>query len=143
MDVFEKYGDPVVAIEKIPQKDVCRFGVIKPNQISERIYEIKDIVEKPAIKDAPSDLSIVGKYIITSDVFYELEKVKPGKDGEIRLADALKALVKKKAVYGYEFEGKRYDCGSKLGFLQATVDFALKHKEVSGEFKDYLKSLKL
>ncbi|MDF1498583.1 MAG: UTP--glucose-1-phosphate uridylyltransferase GalU [Patescibacteria group bacterium] len=143
MDVFEKYNDPVVALEKIPMKDVCKFGVIKPNKISERTYEIKDLIEKPSVEEAPSNLSIVGKYIITSAVFQELEKIKPGKDGEIRLADALKALLKKKAVYGYEFEGKRYDCGSKLGFLQATVDFALKHKELNGEFRQYLKSLDL
>ena len=143
MDVFEKYGDPVVALEKVPREEVCKFGVVQPNKISERTYEIKDLVEKPAVKDAPSDLTIVGKYIITSDVFDELEKVKPGKDGEIRLADALKSLISKKAVYGYEFEGRRYDCGSKMGFLEATVEFALKHGELNGRFRNYLKGLKL
>ena len=143
MDVFEKYGDAVIALEKVPKKEVCKFGVVQSNKISERTYEIKDLVEKPAIKDAPSDLTIVGKYIITQDVFDELEKVKPGKDGEIRLADALKSLISRKAVYGYEFKGRRYDCGSKLGFLKATVEFALKHGELNGRFRDYLKSLKL
>lgn len=143
MEVFEKYGDPVMALEKIPKEEVCKFGVVQPNKIAERTYEIKDLVEKPAIKEAPSDLTIVGKYIITPDVFDELEKVKPGKDGEIRLADALKALISHKAVYGYEFEGRRYDCGSKLGFLQATVEFALKHGELNGRFRNYLKGLKL
>ncbi|MCK5466236.1 UTP--glucose-1-phosphate uridylyltransferase GalU [Candidatus Parcubacteria bacterium] len=143
MEVFEKYGDPVVALEKIPKEEVCKFGVVQPNKIAKRTYEIKDLVEKPPIKEAPSDLTIVGKYIITPDVFDELEKIKPGKDGEIRLADALKALISRKAVYGYEFEGRRYDCGSKLGFLQATVEFALKHGELNGRFRDYLKSLKL
>ncbi|MBW2661448.1 MAG: UTP--glucose-1-phosphate uridylyltransferase GalU [Deltaproteobacteria bacterium] len=112
MEVFEKYGDPVMALEKIPKEEVCKFGVVQPNKISERTYEIKDLVEKPAIEKAPSNLTIVGKYIITPDVFDELEKVKPGKDGEIRLADALKSLISRKAVYGYEFEGRRYDCGS-------------------------------
>ena len=143
MEVFEKYGDPVIALEKVPKEEICKFGVVKPNKISKRTYEIKDLIEKPAIKDAPSDLTIVGKYIITPDVFDELEKVKPGKDGEIRLADALKSLTKRKAVYGYEFEGRRYDCGSKLGFLEATVEFALKHGELNGRFRDYLKGLKL
>ncbi|MCK5476274.1 MAG: UTP--glucose-1-phosphate uridylyltransferase GalU [Candidatus Pacebacteria bacterium] len=143
MDVFERYGDPIVALERVPKNEVCKFGVVQPNKISERTYEIEDLVEKPAVKDAPSDLTIVGKYIITPDVFDELEKIKPGKDGEIRLADALKSLILKKAVYGYEFEGKRYDCGSKLGFLKATVEFALKHGELNGEFRDYLKNLKL
>ncbi len=143
MDVFEKYGDPVIALEKVPEKEVCKFGVIKPSQISERTYEVKDLIEKPSIKEAPSNLTIVGKYIITPDVFDELEKIKPGKDGEIRLADALKSLISKKAVYGYEFEGRRYDCGSKLGFLKATVEFALKHGELNGEFRGYLKGLEL
>ncbi len=143
MEVFEKYGDPVMALEKIPKEEVCKFGVVQPNKISERTYEIKDLVEKPEIEKAPSNLTIVGKYIITPDVFDELEKVKPGKDGEIRLADALKSLISRKAVYGYEFEGRRYDCGSKLGFLEATVEFALKHGELNGRFRDYLKSLKL
>ena len=143
MEVFEKYGDPVIALEKVPKEEICKFGVVQPNKVSKRTYEIKDLIEKPAIKDAPSDLTIVGKYIITPDVFDELEKVKPGKDGEIRLADALKSLTKRKAVYGYEFEGRRYDCGSKLGFLEATVELALKHGELNGRFRDYLKSLKL
>lgn len=143
MEVFEKYGDPVMALEKIPKEEVCKFGVVQPNKISERTYEIKDLVEKPEIEKAPSNLTIVGKYIITPDVFDELEKVKPGKDGEIRLADALKSLISRKAVYGYEFEGRRYDCGSKLGFLEATVEFALKHGELNGRFRDYLKGLDL
>jgi len=143
MEVFEKYGDPVVALEKIPKEEVCKFGVVQPNKIAKRTYEIKDLVEKPAIEKAPSDLTIVGKYIITPDVFDELEKIKPGKDGEIRLADALKSLISRKAVYGYEFEGRRYDCGSKLGFLEATVEFALKHGELNGRFRDYLKGLEL
>jgi len=143
MEVFEKYGDPVIALEKIPKKDVSKFGVIKPRKINERTYEVVDLVEKPSPEDAPSNLSVVGKYIITPAVFDALENLTPGKDGEIRLADALKAMLPDKAVYGYEFEGKRYDCGSKLGFLQATVDFALKHKELNGEFRSYLKSLNL
>lgn len=143
MDVFEKYGDSVVALEKVPMEEVCKFGVIKPKKLSERTYEIEDLIEKPTIEEAPSNLSIVGKYIITPDVFDELEKIIPGKDGEIRLADALKTLLSRKAVYGYEFKGKRYDCGSKLGFLKATVELALKHKELNGRFRAYLKSLDL
>ncbi len=143
MNVFEKYDDPVIALEKVPKKDVVRFGVADTVKISKRTYEIRDLIEKPSVEKAPSDLTVVGKYIITPDVFDELEKIKPGKDGEIRLIDALKALILRKAVYGYEFEGKRYDCGSKLGFLQATVDFALKHKELKNSFRDYLKSLDL
>jgi UTP--glucose-1-phosphate uridylyltransferase len=143
MNVFEKYNDPVIALEKLPESEIPKFGIIDGNEISERAYEIRDIVEKPSIEKAPSDLGIVGKYIITLDVFDELERIGPGRDGEIRLADALRSLLRKKAVYGYEFEGKRYDCGSKLGFLKATVDFALKHEELNGKFKEYLKNLDL
>lgn len=144
IDIYDKYGDPVVALEKVPHADVHRYGVVSGVEIEPKTYQIKDIVEKPKVEEAPSDLTIVGKYIITKDVFDELEQINPGKDGEIRLADALKAVLQKnKPVYGLEFEGKRYDCGSKLGFLQANVDFALKHKDLNGHFREYLKQLKL
>lgn len=144
MDVFDKYGDPVIALERVPMDEVSKFGVVDPKKIDDRTYEIKRLVEKPRIEEAPSDLTVVGKYIITPDVFEELSKLKPDKGGEIRLADALANHIKnKKVVYGYEFEGKRFDCGSKMGFLKATVEFALKHKELNTRFRDYLKSLDL
>ncbi|MDP3057623.1 MAG: UTP--glucose-1-phosphate uridylyltransferase GalU [bacterium] len=144
MDVYDKYGDSVVALEKVPKKEVYRYGVVKGVKIEPKTYQLQDIVEKPKVEDAPSDLTIVGKYVITKDVFDALETIKPGNDGEIRLADALKAvLVKNKPVYGLEFTGERYDCGSKIGLLKANVDFALKHKELNGNFREYLKSLKL
>lgn len=144
MDVYDKYGDTVVALEKVPKSEVYRYGVVKGVKIEPKTYHLQDIVEKPKIEDAPSDLTIVGKYIITKDVFDALETIIPGNDGEIRLADALKAvLVKNKPIYGLEFEGKRYDCGSKIGLLEANVDFALKHKELNGNFREYLKNLKL
>lgn len=140
--VFEKYGDPVVALEKVPKKEVFRYGVVEPIELAPRTYQIKNIVEKPKMNEAPSDLIIVGKYIITPEVFQILEK-NSKQSGEIRLADALKEYLKQKPVYGYQFEGKRYDCGDKLGFLKATVDFGLKHKEVGEDFKRYLRGLKL
>lgn len=144
MDVYDKYGDSVIALEKVPKKEVYRYGVVKGVKIEPKTYQLQDIVEKPKVEDAPSDLTIVGKYVITKDVFDALETVKPGNDGEIRLADALKAvLVKNKPVYGLEFTGERYDCGSKIGLLKANVDFALKHKELNGNFREYLKGLKL
>jgi len=141
-DVFDKYGDVVLALDTVPKSEVKHYGVVKAVKISKNVYEIKDIVEKPDPKDAPSNLIIVGKYIITPRVFAELRKLKKeSKGGEVRLADALKNLVKDKPIYGLKFEGKRYDCGSKLGFLKATVDFALKHNSFKKEFKKYLKEV--
>lgn len=141
--VFEKYGDPVIALEEVPKSQVSQYGIVKAKKISENIFEIQDIIEKPSSEKAPSNLAIVGKYIITSEVFAELKKIRKSASSELRLADGLKAFLKKKPVYGLKFEGKRYDCGSKIGFLKATVDFALKHKETKTAFKKYLKGLKL
>lgn len=141
--VFEKYGDCVIALDEVPKQEVRHYGVVKAVKISERIYEIKDIVEKPEPSKTPSNLIIVGKYILTPEFFRELKKIKPSKTKELRIADGLKNLLKKRPVYGLRFEGKRYDCGNKLGYLQATVDFALKHPEVKKGFKKYLKSLRI
>jgi UTP--glucose-1-phosphate uridylyltransferase len=140
--VFNKYGDVVVALDTVPRSEVSQYGVVKAVEISPNVYEIKDIIEKPSPKDAPSDLIIVGKYIITPEVFKELNKIKKeSKGGEIRLADALKSLLKSRPIYGLRFEGKRYDCGSKIGFLKATVDFALKHATLKKDFAVYLKEV--
>jgi len=141
--VFEKYGDCVIALDEVPKQEVRHYGAVKAVKISERIYEIKDIVEKPEPSKTPSNLIIVGKYILTPEFFRELKKIKPSKTKELRIADGLKNLLKKRPVYGLRFEGKRYDCGNKLGYLQATVDFALKHPEVKKGFKKYLKSLRI
>ena len=141
--IFEKYGDPVIALEEVPKNQVSQYGVVKAKKISENVFEIEDIVEKPSLEKAPSNLTIVGKYIITPEVFEELKKIKYSNGKEVRLANALKEYLKKKPIYGLKFEGKRYDCGSKIGYLRATVDFALKHKETKTAFKKYLKSLQL
>ncbi|MEA1936735.1 MAG: UTP--glucose-1-phosphate uridylyltransferase GalU [Patescibacteria group bacterium] len=143
IDVFEEYNSPIVALQEVPKEDVSKFGVVDAVETSKRIYKIKDLIEKPSIEKAPSNLIIVGKYVITPDVFDELENLGAGKTGEIVLADALKNLLSKKAVYGCEFEGRRYDCGNKLGFLKATTEYALEHKEVNEKFREYLKGLKL
>lgn len=140
INVFNKYKDPVIALEEVPKKDVSKYGIVEAVEIAPRVFEIKKIVEKPSIKKAPSRLGIVGKYIITPDVFEELKKLNP-KKGEVRLADALNNLLAKKPVYGYKFSGIRYDCGSKIGFLKATVDYGLKHPETKKEFKKYLRKL--
>lgn len=140
--VFEKYHDVVLALDEVPRRDVGHYGVVDASPIGKNLYKIKGIVEKPDPKRAPSNLIIVGKYIITPLVFEELRRYnKKGASGtkEVLLADALSTVLKKRPVYGMRFTGTRYDCGSKLGFLKATVDFGLRHPSVKQEFREYLK----
>lgn len=142
-NIYEKYGDPVIALARVPKEDVSKFGVVDPVKLSDRTYEIKKFVEKPKIKDAPSNLIAVGKYIITPEVFDKLEESQNDK-GEIRLANAFIRMIKyQRPIYGYEFEGVRYDCGNKFGFIQATIQMGLKHPEVKNKLRKYLKSLKV
>lgn len=146
MDVFEKYGDPVIALEKVPLDKISRYGVIDGVLTEEGVYQLKKFVEKPKKEEAPSNLAVIGKYIITPDVFKKLEELSKkfgDKNGELRLADAFSELLEEKPLYGYEFKGTRYDCGDKLGFLKATVGLGLKHPELNGEFSEYLKNLDL
>lgn len=140
--IYERYGDPVIAIKEVPKKEVSRWGVVDGMEIEPRLYQLKNVVEKPSVAEAPSNLVVIGKYIITPEIFSELAKVKPDKAGEIRLANAFRQrLAKKKPVYGHQFSGEHLDCGTKLGFLKATVSFAMRHKDLSGDFKKYLKNL--
>lgn len=141
MDVYEKYDAPVVALEQVPESDVHHYGVIKPKKEGERLYRVEALIEKPKKEDAPSNLAIIGKYIITPDVLRELEKVTVKEGEELRLAHALDATARKRAVYGLEPLGERLDCGSKIGFLKATVRFGLSHDETKEEFKKFIKTL--
>ena len=142
LDVFEKYGDPVISGIRVPKKDVSKYGIAEVTQVEKNIYQIKSLVEKPEPDEAPSNLATHGCYVLTPDIFSELEKLKPGKGGEIWLVDAIKALMKKRPVYTCEVEnGIYYDTGSKIGWLRANVDFALRDKNLSEEFKKYLKSV--
>lgn len=137
--VFEKYHAPVLALERIPKDLVSRYGVIGGTRIAPRTWQIQKIIEKPSIVVAPSNLAVVGKYILTSRVFDELAKVKPKKGEELYLTDAFPRMIKKgEEVYGYEFEGKRYDCGDKLGLLLAIVDFGLRHSEVRSGLRRHI-----
>lgn len=138
MGIFDKYRDPVIALQKVPKSQIGRYGAVKAVKVAERTYQINDIIEKPDPFRAPSNLAIVGKYILTPEVFDLLARINPDSRGEIRLADALVALIKQRSVYGYETEGRRYDCGDKLGFLEATVDFGLKHPEIGRKFYTYI-----
>lgn len=145
--LYEKYGSPVIALERVPRSEVHKYGVVAFKDIIEekgikgKVFKITDLVEKPSPEHAPSDLAIIGRYILTPDIFRHLKELKPGKGGEIQLTDGLKSLLKEREIYGYLFNGKRYDAGSKLGFLQATVELGLKHPELSKDFRKYLKGL--
>lgn len=144
LEVYQRYNDPVVALERMPREELSRFGVIGGKRISARVREIQTLVEKPKPSEAPSDLAIIGKYILTPEVLKLLEKIKPGRDGEIRIADALAAYIQsQRSLYGVVLSGKRYDCGNKLGFLVAQVELGLKHPELNGVFRAYLKKLEL
>ena len=143
LDVYERYDAPVVAVFEVEGEAISRFGVIDGEEVADSVYKIKDMVEKPSFADAPSDLAIIGRYVLTPDIFDEIEKTAPGAIGEIQITDAMRSLLKKRPFYAVRFKGRRYDAGDKLGFLIATVEFALKHEELSAEFREYLQSLKL
>jgi UTP--glucose-1-phosphate uridylyltransferase len=142
LDVYEKYDAPVVAVFEVEGEAISRFGVVDGEEVAEGVYKINDMVEKPAFADAPSDLAIIGRYVLTPDIFDEIEKTRPGAIGEIQITDAMRSLLRKRPFYAVRFEGKRYDAGDKLGFLTATVEFALKHEDLAPEFREYLQTLK-
>lgn len=142
IDIYYKYKDPVIAVMEVPKKEVSKYGIIKGIKIEDGLYQIKSLVEKPDPEKAPSNLAIIGKYVIDFEILEILSNLKPGKDGEIRLIDAFRKIVKKRPLYAYVFKGKRYDCGSKLGFLKATIEYGLKHKDLKKDFLKYLKDLK-
>jgi UTP--glucose-1-phosphate uridylyltransferase len=143
IDVYEKYDAPVVATMQVEGEAISRFGALDVEEVADNVYRIKDMVEKPALSAAPSDLAIIGRYVLTPDIFDEIEATTPGAIGEIQITDAMRALSKKRDFYAVRFEGTRYDAGDKLGFLIATVEYALKHSELAPDFRSYLKSLKL
>lgn len=143
LDVFERYGGPVIAVERVPRERIHQYGVIAGKNIGGNVWEISDLVEKPQAKDAPSDLAIIGRYVLTPDIFGILAETVADKRGEIQLTDGLRALRGRRPMYAVEFEGKRYDTGDKLGFLKATVEFALARPDLADAFRNYLKSLKL
>lgn len=143
LHVYEKYDAPVVATMQVEGQAISRFGAIDGEEVEDGIFRIKDMVEKPPLAEAPSDLAIIGRYVLTPDIFDEIEKTRPGAIGEIQITDAMRSLLKKRPFYAVRFKGKRYDAGDKLGFLIATVEFALQHEELAPEFREYLQSLKL
>jgi len=140
IDCYGEYKTTILGVQTVANDKVSKYGIVDGIHIEDRVYKVKDLVEKPSIEEGPSNVAILGRYIITPEIFNILENTKPGKNGEIQLTDALKTLISKEAMYAYNFEGKRYDVGDKLGFLQATVEFALKKEELRDEFIEYLKT---
>ncbi|TAN60191.1 UTP--glucose-1-phosphate uridylyltransferase, partial [bacterium] len=130
------------AVERVSKSQAHLYGIIKGHKVAPGVYKVTDLVEKPK-NAAPSNLAIIGRYILSPGIFGALDNTKPGRGGEIQLTDALKGLLKTEEIYAYEFEGTRYDAGDKLGFLKANVAFALKRKDMQGDFKKFLKGLKV
>ncbi|MEN2983440.1 MAG: UTP--glucose-1-phosphate uridylyltransferase GalU [Dictyoglomaceae bacterium] len=143
ISIYERYKCSVIAVERVSEEEVKNYGIIAGKELENGLYQITDLIEKPSLEEAPSNLAIVGRYILTPEIFNMLEKVKPGRGGEIQLTDGLKLLLEREAIYAYEFKGKRYDTGNKLGFLIASVELALKREDIGKIFKEYLKNLNL
>ncbi len=148
LDIYEFFSAPVLAVMEVPREATSSYGVVDAEPIShngskDRVFRIRDLVEKPKPSEAPSNLAIVGRYILTPDVFDSLSNLEPGAGSEIQLTDGLRHLLRKRPIYAYRFEGKRYDAGDKMGFLKATVEFALQRHDLGGPFREYLKSLQL
>lgn len=143
IDVFESTGDPVIALLKVAMEDISAYGVIRGDREAKdaRVHVLRELVEKPKREDAPSDLAIIGRYILTPDIFDDLVATARDKSGEIQLTNGLRALVSRRRLLGYEFEGTRYDAGQKLGFLKATVDLALKRSDLGPALREHLRSL--
>jgi UTP--glucose-1-phosphate uridylyltransferase len=148
LDVYEHFNAPVIAVMEVPKDRISAYGVVDAlpiefNGSTDRVYRIRDMVEKPNAEDAPSNLAIIGRYILTPDIFHSLQNVQPGSGGEIQLTDGIRHLLRQRPVYAFRFEGTRYDAGDKLGFLKATVELALKRGDLGPPFREYLKTLDL
>ena len=146
MDVFEQVGGPVLAVERVPQEDISNYGVINIDeraQLGPGVYQVRDLVEKPRREEAPSNLAIIGRYVLTPDIFPALAKTKSDRTGEIQLTNGLRELLKSRPIYACEVKGVRHDTGNKLGFLKAVVYFALKRPDLADRFATYLAALDL
>mgnify|MGYP003873125365 CR=1 FL=1 len=146
LDIHEFYNVSVLALMEVPASQVPAYGIVAAepvahNGANDRLYRIHDLVEKPAVEDAPSNLAVIGRYVLTPEIFSSIESTEPGKGGEIQLTDGIRNLLNRQPVYGYRFEGKRYDAGDKLGFLTATVEFALRRPDLGSAFREYLRQL--
>jgi len=143
MECYNEYKTSILGVQTVATDDVNKYGIVDGLHIEDRVYKVKNLVEKPTIEEAPSNVAILGRYIITPQIFKILEETKPGKGGEIQLTDALQTLLNNEAMYAYNFEGRRYDVGDKLGFLKATIEFALKREELREPLINYLTNREL
>lgn len=141
IEVYEEYRTSILGVQHVSYDDVSKYGIVSGKQVDERIFKVKTLVEKPEKESAPSNLAILGRYIITPRIFDFLANAKPGKNGEIQLTDSLCDLARVEPMYAYDFIGKRYDVGNKLGFLEATIEYALKRDDLKKEFSAYLKKV--
>ena len=141
IDCYDEYKTSVLGVQTVPEKDVNKYGIVDGLHIEDRVYKVKSLVEKPVVEEAPTNVAILGRYIITPQIFKVLENTKTGKGGEIQLTDALLTLMEEEAMYAYDFEGTRYDVGDKLGFLKATVEYALRKEELRDGFIEYLRTI--
>lgn len=141
LDVFKEYKTSILGVQTVAHEVVNKYGIIAGKQVDERVYKVNDMVEKPSVEEAPSNVAVLGRYIITPEIFRFLETQDVGKGGEIQLTDALKRLAKEQAMYAYDFKGHRYDVGSKVGFIQANIEFALRRGELREEMEEYLSRL--
>jgi UTP--glucose-1-phosphate uridylyltransferase len=140
IDAYEEFKASVIVLGRTDEEGMKKYGIIKPKQISERVFQIEDLVEKPGPEKAFSDLAVIGRYVFDPKIFEAIKQTKPDEKGEVQLTDAIRLLLETQLIYGYLFEGKRYDAGDKLGFLKATIELALKRPEFSQELEDYLKN---
>lgn len=141
LEVYNEYHTSVLGVQKVKHEVVSKYGIVDCKKVDDRVYKVNDLVEKPSIDDAPSDIAILGRYIITPEIFSYLENQDAGSGGEIQLTDSLRRMSKEQAMYCYDFRGHRYDVGTKIGFLQANIEFALRNPEVSEEMREYIGKL--
>ena len=141
IDIYNKYGKSVLGTQTVPHEDICKYGCVAGEKIEDRIYSVSDMVEKPKPEEAPTDVAVLGRYVITPEIFEHIRNTKPGAGGEIQLTDALCSLAKEQGMYAYNFEGRRYDVGDKQGYLQATVEYALRRDDLKDAFSEYLKGI--
>lgn len=141
IDAYDEYKTSILGVQEVPKEDVSKYGIVKGKHIEGKVYKVKDLVEKPSPEEAPSNIAILGRYIVNPAIFEILENTKPGKGGEIQLTDALKELASREAMYAYNFDGRRYDVGDKQGFLEANIEYALRREDLKDELSNYLKKL--